>query len=273
MDFIKLFDSFNTGNRSEEEVDTYMSRKEAFRKLGSITKKVALASLPVAAFTVMPKMAFAQSSDVMGVLKYALTLERLEYQFYQMAVNSNLIPARHMDVFTAIRNHEEIHVELLEATIESLGGSLNGVPSKFDYTAGGAFPSPFDNYKVFLALAQAFEDTGVSAYKGAAPMLIENDPLLLVALKIHSVEARHASQVRRIRGVKGWITESDGIEGFGDTFRQATKPIYFNEDNTVHLGVEVTEVTTVPANAVKEAWDEPLNMQMVTDIVSPFIVG
>ena len=273
MDFIKLFDSFNTGNRSEEEVDIYMSRKEAFRKLGGLTKKVALASLPVAAFTMMPKMAFARAHDVLGVLKFALTLERLEYQFYLMAVNSNIIPAKHMEVFTSIRNHEKIHVELLEATIQSMGGDLSGVPSKFDYTAGGAFPSPFDNYKVFLALSQAFEDTGASAYKGAAPALIDNDPLLLVALKIHSVEARHASQVRRIRGVKGWITESDGIEGFGDKFRQATKPIYFNEDNTTHLGVEVTRITTVPANAVKEAWDEPLNVKMVTDIVSPFIVG
>ena len=275
MDFIKLFDSFNTENKSEEEVDIYMSRKDAFRKLGGITKKVALASLPVAAFTMMPKMAFARAHDVIAVLKFALALERLEYQFYQMGIDSGVVKNKHENVFTAIRDHERIHVELLEATIQSLGGDLTGVPSKFDYTAGGVFPSPFNNHKLFLALAQAFEDTGVRAYKGQAPNLINNDALLLVALKIHAVEARHASQVRRIRGRKGWITEEDydGIDGFGGTFMVASSAVYAGEKNTTHVGVEVPQVTTVPVMAIREAWDEPLSMEMVLDIVKPFIVS
>ncbi|RDV15024.1 ferritin-like domain-containing protein [Pontibacter diazotrophicus] len=275
MEFIKLFNSFNTDNRSEEEVDTYMSRKEAFKKLGGLTKKVALASLPVAAFTVMPKMAFARAHDVIAVLKFALTLERLEYQFYIEGVNSGIISSQHQNVFMAIREHERIHVELLEATIQSLGGSLDGVPSMFDYTADGVFPSPFGNYQLFLALSQAFEDTGVRAYKGQAPNLMENDDLLKVALQIHAVEARHASQVRRIRGRKGWITEEDydGIDGFGSTFMMASSAVYAGEKNTMHVGVEVTDVTTVPVMAVREAWDEPLSMQMVVDIVTPFIVS
>ncbi|WP_299760407.1 ferritin-like domain-containing protein [uncultured Pontibacter sp.] len=275
MDFIKLFNSFNIENKSEEEVDIYMSRKEAFRKMGSLTKKVALASLPVAAFTMMPKMAFAKSSDVVGVLKFALALERLEYQFYIQGVNSGIISNAHQNVFISIREHERIHVELLEATIQSLGGSLGDVPSKFDYTAGGVFPSPFGNYQLFLALSQAFEDTGVRAYKGQAPNLIENDDLLKVALQIHAVEARHASQVRRIRGRKGWITDEDydGIDGFGGTFMMASSAVYAGEKNTKHAGVEVTDVTTVPVMAVREAWDEPLSMEMVLDIVKPFIVS
>jgi hypothetical protein len=36
---------------------------------------------------------------------------------------------------------------------------------------GGAF-DPFNNYTQFLALSQAFEDTGVRAYKGQATNLI-----------------------------------------------------------------------------------------------------
>ncbi|GAB3536725.1 hypothetical protein GCM10027443_27790 [Pontibacter brevis] len=275
MDFIKLFDSFNTGNKSEEEVDIYMSRKEAFKKLGSITKRMALASLPVAAFSAMPKMAFARAHDVIAVLKFALTLERLEYQFYIQGVDAGIIRNEHRNVFMAIREHERIHVELLEATIQALGGNLQGVPSSFDYTAGGVFPSPFSNYPLFLALSQAFEDTGVRAYKGQAPNLIDNGDLLKVALQIHAVEARHASQVRRIRGRKGWITEEDydGIDGFGGTFMMASSAVYAGEKNTMHAGVEVTDVTTVPVMAVREAWDEPLTMQMVVDIVTPFIVG
>jgi rubrerythrin len=273
MNIIKLFDSFNTGSKTEEEADIYMSRKEVFRKMGGLAKKTALASLPLAAFTAMPQMAFARDSDVIGVLKFALTLERLEYEFYVMGVRSGIIASQDVDVFTAIREHERIHVQLLEETINALGGNLDGVPSKFDYTAGGALPSPFGSYPLFLAVSQAFEDTGVKAYKGQAPNLMGNDALLTVALKIHSVEARHASQVRRLRKVKGWITEDDGIEGFGGAFMQATTPIYANEDNTTHAGVEVTTVTKASDNAVKEAWDEFLTKEEVVSIVTPFIVG
>jgi hypothetical protein len=41
----------------------------------------------------------------------------------------------------------------------------------FDFTVGGAF-DPFNNYTQFLAFFQAFEDTGVRAYKGQATNLI-----------------------------------------------------------------------------------------------------
>ena len=275
MNLITLFDSFKTDNKSEEEVDTYMSRKDAFRKMGSLAKKTALASLPVAAFVAMPKMAFAKSADVLSVLKFALTLERLEYQFYLMGQDAGVVAADDRDVFDAITNHERIHVNLLEETIMALGGNLEGVPSEFDFTAGGIFPDPFSNYQIFLALSQGFEDTGVRAYKGQAPNLIDNDGLLTVALQIHSVEARHASQVRRLRDRKGWITKEDydGIAGF----EAATAPIYQNEMNTTHLGVNVLKVVSlipegVTELAVEEAWDEPLSMEEVVKIVSPFIV-
>jgi rubrerythrin len=60
----------------------------------------------------------------------------------------------------------------------------------------------FTDYQQFLALAQAFEDTGVRAYKGQAANLMSKPDLLTAALQIHSVEARHASEVRRLRGQK-----------------------------------------------------------------------
>ena len=47
-----------------------------------------------------------------------------------------------------------------------------------------------------MVLAQAFEDTGVRAYKGQAGNLISNSAYLTAALQIHSVEARHASYIR-----------------------------------------------------------------------------
>jgi hypothetical protein len=56
----------------------------------------------------------------------------------------------------------------------------------------------FTDYQQFL---HRFEDTGVRAYKGQAANLMSK-PDLLTALQIHSVEARHASEVRRLRGQK-----------------------------------------------------------------------
>ncbi len=44
----------------------------------------------------------------------------------------------------------------------------------------------FSNYKTFLALSQAFEDTGVRAHKGQAGSLKSSDEILTVALQIRS---------------------------------------------------------------------------------------
>jgi len=52
---------------------------------------------------------------------------------------------------------------------------------------------------MFLEMAAQIEDVGVSAYAGAAPY-IENDAVLVPALGIHSVEARHASYLRTLNG-------------------------------------------------------------------------
>jgi hypothetical protein len=51
--------------------------------------------------------------------------------------------------------HESDHVTFYN------GLGANSIPKPtFDFTVGGAF-DPFNNYTQFLALSQAFEDTGV----------------------------------------------------------------------------------------------------------------
>ncbi|MDP3472075.1 MAG: ferritin-like domain-containing protein, partial [Algoriphagus sp.] len=144
---------------------------------------------------------------------------------------------------------------------------------KFDFTAKGNF-QPFSDYPTFLALAQAFEDTGVRAYKGQAANVKESDVVLTAALSIHSVEARHASMVRRLRTkkgldtVKGWITNAS----IG-TLPAATTAIYAGEDNITHAGVNVVNLTKLDAGAVSEAWDEPLNKDQVLGIASLFLAS
>ncbi|MBC7694450.1 MAG: ferritin-like domain-containing protein [Burkholderiales bacterium] len=209
---------------------------------------------------------------ITDVLNFALKLEFLESAYYNQGVSSGVILAADLAIFQQIKKHEAAHVAFLQSTISALGGTPIASPN-FDFTAGGAF-NPFTVYGDFLALSQAFEDTGVRAYKGQAGNLITNNTVLTAALQIHSVEARHASMVRRLRNkngmdstAKGWITGNSR-----GTLPSATQAIYNGDENTTQGGVNVTTLTNVGTAAIQEAFDEPLTDVQVAAIVQPFIV-
>jgi hypothetical protein len=84
-------------------------------------------------------------------------------------------------------------------------------------------------------------------------------------LDIHSVEARHASEIRRLRGQKGWVS--------GNMTSGVPAAIYAGEDNVTQGGVDVTTVTTISAAYIMECFDEPLTMDQVLAIAKPFIKG
>jgi rubrerythrin len=244
------------GSLDAELGERVMSRRGAVTQTGKMAGVLALASMPVM-FGLMAKKAFAQSGglpqDIVDVLNFALTLEYLENEFYQTGLGTGgLIPTADRAVFEPIAAHEAAHVALLQGV---LGASAVQKPT-FDFTAGGAF-NPFGDYPTFQALAQGFEDAGVRAYKGQATALMANDDVLTTALRIHSVEARHASAVRRLRGQKGWITGSQ-------TDVAALQPIYAGED-AANGGAS--------SPAANEAFDEPLTMAQVLEIAGPFIAS
>ena len=137
---------------------------------------------------------------------------------------------------------------------------------EFDYTAKGAFADVFSNYKTFLAVSQAFEDTGVRAYKGQAGNLKSSDEILTVALQIHSVEARHAAAVRLIRGQPAWIISNSR----GD-MPEATQPVYNGEAEYEQGGADIKDLGGLSADALSGAFDEPLSKGKVLAIVKPFI--
>jgi rubrerythrin len=133
------------------------------------------------------------------VLNYALTLEKLEAAFYtqgQQMFNEceieNSAAAKRLgdelqmstyDYFNLIRDHEQTHVETLTQVIKDLGG---------EPVSGLEFEFPFETVEEYFALAQTFENLGVSAYDGAIA-LIENPDLQTAGATIATVEARHAS--------------------------------------------------------------------------------
>ncbi|REG91560.1 ferritin-like domain-containing protein [Algoriphagus antarcticus] len=271
MNLLNLLDKMCPDTNSPEEKDMFFSRREAFRQFGDMSKKVAMAAVPLGLLSALPRVAKADTASLIGVLNFALTLEHLEYRYYQMGIESGVIAGADAVIFNKIRDHELAHVNFLSEVISNV---LKGTPvaePEFDFTAGGNF-MPFSDYPTFLALSQAFEDTGVRAYKGQAGNVMENDVILTAALSIHSVEARHASMVRRLRtkkgqdDVKGWIT--NGSRG---TLPAPTQDIYTGEENVTHLGVNVVNLTSIATGAVSEAWDEPLNKEQVLGIASLFL--
>jgi hypothetical protein len=253
-------------------------RRNVFKGFGTISKRLTLAALPLALGSIFQKAYGQTTSGVIGVLNFALQLEYIESNFYIKGVATpGLIPAgASLTALTTIRDHENAHVNFLKTAITAAGGvPYSYTAAQFDFTAKGAFPDVFTNYNTFLAVAQAFEDTGVRAYKGQAPNLMgsANRSYLTAALQIHSVEGRHAAHIRMMRAslgvaVKPWIT---GVTSGIDI---RTNGNYLGEDLTIQGGVTITSLpgasTTISAAAATEAFDEPLTKEQVLTLVTPF---
>ena len=160
-----------------------------------------------AAVTPMVRKAFAQSSmgDI-DILNFALTLEYLEAAFYQEAASVPGLSGEVAGYVKTFGDQEQEHVDALTATIGDLGGKPVKAP-KVDF--GDAFSSQDS----FLKLAVTFEDTGVSAYNGAAPA-IESKDLLATAGAIAQIEARHAAVIRLAAG------ENPAPEAFDPTLTE-----------------------------------------------------
>lgn len=231
-----------------------VSRRAALLRTGRMAGAAAVASMPVA-FGLMARRAFAQTGglpeDIIAVLNFALTLEYLEDEFYGLGLDSGIIPATDLPMFQTIRGHEAAHVSVLQGLL----GSSAVVKPTFDFTVGDVF-DPFGDYTEFLGLSQGIEDAAVRAYKGQVTALMANDDTLTTALRIHSVEARHASAVRRLRGQKGWITGTQ-------TDIPELQPVYDGE-------AAANGPATTPEAA--QAFDEPLTMAQVNAIAGVFIV-
>ncbi len=101
--------------------------------------------------------------------------------------------------FRDIRDHENAHVDALVATL-----------------LGDARPKPtFQNllqpdFRSFVRVAQALENTGCGAYLGAAPWILLQD-YLAAAGSIALIEARHA----------GWLNSYVGAQLTTNVFGQA----------------------------------------------------
>ncbi len=278
------------------------SRRRVFKNMMGLGKNLSAAALPLAVGAIFNK-AYAQTpagAGVNDVLNFALKLEYLESYFYQQRTALVGLSPINAAGLALIATDEANHVNFLKGVLTPANAIPDPTAAQFDFTAGGLFADYRTNPATYLALAQSFEDTGVRAYKGAAPLVMSNKTVLTAALNIHSVEARHASHLREMRrsdvssatpsmGIpvapysakpKSWISGTDG----GGAVPGKTDAIYGAGNNTgAPAGVMFVSESTpgfasnaatagFPAEAFSEAFDEGLDVGTVAKIAKMFVV-
>ena len=168
-------------------------------KLPGFSIEQALAQTPGGA--AMAKAVDLGEGDV-GILNYAYALEQLEAAFYTQVTKTPYANMSSADtaVLTGIRDHEIAHRDFFKAALKK-----NAIPAlDVDFTK-----IDFNSRDSVLTTAKTFEDLGVAAYNGAGQLLKKAEYLLLAG-KIVSVEARHATAIRYLIGMKGSASASNG---------------------------------------------------------------
>ena len=294
------------------------SRRSIFKHMSGLGQKLTAAAIPLALGAVLNK-AYAQTPAglmVNDVLNFALSLEYLESYFYQAGQASTVLQAgfsaTNKTALNIIATDERNHVTFLRSVLGTAAIADPGAAT-FDFTggkgsAGGPFTGVFTVPGIYLAVAQSLEDTGVRAYKGAAPLpsVMANKVVLTAALNIHSVEARHASRLRTMRrggpmndraslaaqtgslasSPKSWISFKDeggaspaqtaGIYNAGNNTGAPAMVTFDAEDNVTQGGVNLqTALVSLgfPASAFSESFDEALDVTTVKTIARAFVVS
>ncbi len=201
----------NKLNTNVPVIQTRSSRRGFIGRLG-------LASAGVGAFLATTRSSHGQAAITdADIVQFALNLEYLEAEFYTVARTGKTIdqfgvgitgsgnsgPTTGGQKVTLFENStlaasadeigadERAHVNLLRSTLTSLGIQPIAKPA-INLNALGI---GFESQEGFLALARAFEDVGVSAYGGAAPLL-QNKTILAAAARILAAEAEHTGNLR-----------------------------------------------------------------------------
>ena len=203
---------------------------EQVLSIRQLAKGLALV-FPLSVLLFLVQMPAAHAQTVLSprqVVEYALTLEKLEADFYRRAIAAaedgalSSVPDSAKDILVSYGQDEAQHVVDLSAVLPSLGGDPSAVviPTNPNYSAILG-RDPFANPADLLLAGQYVEDLGVAAYKGQVQNLLAagdaGKTVLAAALEIHSVEARHAAGVRYLRqtllgaDVTPWIADNDSV--------------------------------------------------------------
>jgi len=145
----------------------------------------------MSAVTPFVSQAIAQNSGGDAeILNFALTLEYLESDFYNVKGRQVGLSGKAREYARTFGEEEAEHVTALTAAIKTLGAKPVAKPT---------FSFPVTDERSFLKLASVLENTGVGAYNGAAPSL-QSKQVLAAAGGIVQIEARHAAAIDLLLG-------------------------------------------------------------------------
>lgn len=212
--------------KAEQELNLIRYKRALSRR--TFMEGIGMASVAVAGASILNGClggsAIAAPISQADVLNFALNLEYLEGEFYSVAVTGNTLPSsvtggtstatggRKVNftdttlaaIAAEIAQDEMEHVAFLRS---ALGSAAVAEPAINLNALGLGFASDAE----FLTLSRAFEDTGVSAYAGAATLLSGNN--LQAAAQILATEAYHAGNIRLQVIQKGiTVKPTDGLD-------------------------------------------------------------
>jgi rubrerythrin len=182
------------------------------------------------------------------ILNFALNLEYLEAEFYVRAAfgrglnasdttgtgtKGTVTGGRRVTFATnafrqyaeEIASDEENHVKFLRSALGSAAVAEPTIDIQTSFTtaarAAGVIGQnqtfdPYADESSFLIAAYIFEDVGVTAYKGAAPLISSKD-VLSAAAGLLAVEAYHASEIRTILFALGLTSPAQKISDLRGT--------------------------------------------------------
>jgi hypothetical protein len=239
---------------------------------GLIEDKLAFASAPATFSISTPVSATSQApADVVDALQACLLVAQLQSDLYRRGLAvPGLIPSADVSVFTTTSSHETSHVSSLQSLISSRGAVPRTAPA-FDFTAKANLPGfsfLATQYTTFAMLAQALEDLGVRTWQGQLATLAQDRAALTSGLSMHAVQARHASEVRRLRGKKGWVTGNNR-----DDLPAFMQAVYDGEDNTLQGGVDALTLAAGVGGSTTatEAFDEPMTTVQTMAFLALFL--
>lgn len=266
-------------------LDRLDSRRAVFSSLGNVAKRSAMAATPALIASFFQKAyAGSNAGDPVEIFNYALTLELLEADFYKKVIASSQFSGTNSANQAAIRQiykHEASHVTLLQAVVTAVGGTPTTIPG-----FSTAVFSTLTTFATQLQVAQLLEDTGVRAYKGRAADIqalgvnsvtvsgVGAVNPLESALRIHSVEARHAAHIRYMRGQSPWpVNDGDLDAQYSSSYYGGATP----ENNTTQAGYDlskaniITPGVTYSAKDAAASFDEILTKSEVLALAGPLI--